>query len=94
MNFFTRVPWVQFIFSEQTIMNVRSLYQSDGAKAFSEVEGGLNRVGIRQFRKYVKDLNLDLRHLFLRPVSGLTALPKIPLINELFTGSIVAVLRK
>jgi ubiquinone/menaquinone biosynthesis C-methylase UbiE len=31
MNFFTRVPWVQFIFCESTIMNVRRAYRNDGA---------------------------------------------------------------
>jgi len=42
MNFFTKVPWVQFIFSEETIMNVRRSYRKDGAKRYNEVEGGLN----------------------------------------------------
>ena len=93
MNFFTKVPWVQFFFSESTIMNVRSLYRNDGAIKFAEVEGGLNKVGIRRFLKIVKDLNLKMEYLKLNPVKGLAPLTKIPLINELFTNVIVSILK-
>ena len=94
MNFFTRVPWVQFIFSESTIMNVRSLYRNDGAQRFNEVEGGLNKIGIREFNKIVKDLNYEIEYLKLNPVKGLTPLTRIPYINELFTNLIIAILKK
>lgn len=94
MNFFTKVPWVQFLFSESTIMNVRSHYRNDGAKKFAEVEGGLNKIGIRKLLKMVNELNLEVEYLKLKPVKGLSILTKIPLINELFTYLIVAVLRK
>lgn len=94
MHFFTKIPWVQFIFSEKTIMNVRNLYRSDGARRFSDVEGGLNKIGVRMFKQCVKDLNLDVEYLYLRPVRGLTPLTKIPILNEFFTSLIIAVLKK
>ncbi len=50
MNFFTKLPWVQFLFSEETIMNVRRLYRHDGAMWYHQVEGGLNEIGDRSFR--------------------------------------------
>lgn len=94
MNFFTKVPWVQFVFSESTIMNVRHAYRNDGATKFNEVEGGLNKIGIRSFNKIVKELNLTVEYLKLNPVKGLTPLTKIPYVNELFTNLIIAILRK
>jgi SAM-dependent methyltransferase len=94
MNFFTKVPWVQYLFSERTIMHVRSRYRHDGAQRFCDVEGGLNKVGIRRFRHYAKALRLDTEYLYLRPVNGLTILSKLPLLNEFFTNYIVAILRK
>lgn len=94
MHFFTRVPWVQFLFSEETIMNVRNLYRSDGAKKCSEIEGGLNKVGIREFTQYINKVNMTIEYLFLRPVKGLTVLTKIPMVNEFFTNQITAVMKK
>ncbi|OPY01428.1 MAG: Ubiquinone biosynthesis O-methyltransferase [Syntrophorhabdus sp. PtaB.Bin047] len=94
MNFFTRVPWVQFIFSESTIMNVRRCYRGDGAKRFREVEGGLNKMGIRQFHDIVSELSLHIEYLRLVPVRRLSCLARIPGINEFFTSLVIAVLRK
>ena len=94
MGFFTKVPWVQYFFSEETIMNVRALYRNDGAKKYSEVEGGLNKIGINSFNKIVKELNLQTEYLRLNPVKGITILSKIPYLNELFTNLIIAVLKK
>ncbi len=94
MNFFIKVPWVQFLFSEKTIMNVRSLYRSDGARRFSEVEGGLNKVGVIRFKRYVQKLSLTVEYLRLRPVGGVTIATKVPILNEFFTSQIISVLRK
>lgn len=91
MHFFTKVPWVQFLFSEETIMNVRRLYRSDGARRFHEVEGGLNKIGVRSFLRHVEGLGLELEYLHLDPVKGLHFLTRIPYANELFTNLISAV---
>jgi ubiquinone/menaquinone biosynthesis C-methylase UbiE len=94
MHFFTRVPWVQFFFSERTIMNVRSHYRDDGAREYSQVEGGLNKIGIRGFQSIYRELGLNIDYLLLQPVKGLRVLTKIPFLNEFFTNSFVAIMRK
>ena len=94
MQFFTRLPWVQFLFSEKTIMNVRRRYRNDGAKKFTEVSGGLNKIGITEFKKVIKDLDLTTVYIKLNPVKKLTFLIKIPLINELFTNLFIAIVKK
>ncbi len=94
MNFFTTVPWVQFLFSESTVMNVRKLYRNDGATRYADVEGGLNKIGIRRLLKFVRDLDLEIEYLKLNPVKGLAVLTGMPFINELFTGIIVLIVKK
>lgn len=94
MQFFTKVPWIQFLFSEETIMNVRRLYRSDGARHFHEVEGGLNKIGVRAFLRYVEDLGLELEYFNLDPVKGLRFLTRMPYANELFTNLISAIVVK
>lgn len=94
MNFFTKVPWVQYIFSEDTIMKVRSQYRMDGAKKYSDVEGGLNKIGIRSFKRMSNDLGFEIIYFKLNPVKGLTVLTSIPFLNEYFTNLIVSVLQK
>ena len=74
-------------------MNVRRLYRNDGARKFSEVEGGLNKIGIRSFIRMVKDVNLKIEYFKVIPVKGLTPLIRIPFVNELFAQDMVAVLR-
>lgn len=41
-------------FYGQVDMVLRSLYRSDGARKFEEVEGGLNRMTIRRFEHLIK----------------------------------------
>jgi SAM-dependent methyltransferase len=94
MNFFTNVPWVQFLFSEKTIMNVRKLYRNDGASRFHEVEGGLNKIGIASFCKIADSNGLVRERMYLRPCMGMKMLTRIPVVREFFSNLIVAVLRK
>jgi len=94
MHFFTKIPWVQFFFSEETIMKVRRLYRRDGARRFKEVEGGLNDIGVAKFKDVVRDSGLLIEFLYLNPVKNLKILTKIPYINEFFTNMIHATLRK
>jgi ubiquinone/menaquinone biosynthesis C-methylase UbiE len=94
MNFFTKVPWVHFIFSEETIMNVRKLYRSDGAKKYHEIDGGLNDIGISKFKRYAEETGFTIEYLRLNPVKGLTFLTRIPHVNEYFSNLIIGILRK
>lgn len=94
MQFFTRVPWVQYLFSEKTIMTVRRKYRNDGAMRFEDVPGGLNKVGIGSFLRMVKALDLELPYLKLNAIKQLDVLTKIRYVNELFTNMIIAVMRK
>lgn len=92
MHFFTRVPWVNLIFSERTVMSVRARYRADGATRYEEVESGLNRMTLARFRRVTRRAGLRFARLELRCVRGLDFLAHVPLARELFVNVVDAVL--
>jgi SAM-dependent methyltransferase len=95
MFFMIKRPWAHVFFSEKTILNVRRLYRSDGAKKYEEVEGGLNKMTIKKFINYINESNFKLEFLHLNPIRGLPSrLTYMPLVREFTTGAVSAVLVK
>jgi SAM-dependent methyltransferase len=92
MNFFCRVPWVNILFSESTVMKVRTLYRSDGAKHYTEVEAGLNKITVSGFERLIAGSGLFIRYRRYRGVKGLDRLTRIPLLRELFTYQLSVIL--
>ncbi|MFL5541699.1 MAG: class I SAM-dependent methyltransferase [Longimicrobiaceae bacterium] len=92
MHFFTRVPWVNLLFRERTVMAVRARYRHDGARRYGEVESGLNRMTLARFERAVAAAGLRLERRRYRCVKGLPLLDRIPLARELFVNVVDAVL--
>lgn len=86
MSFFNSIPWVHLLFTEETIMLVRALYRSDGAKHFGEVEGGLNRMTVNQFLQLLKGSKFQIHSFQTVPAKGLTFLVKWSWSREYFTS--------
>jgi SAM-dependent methyltransferase len=84
MGYFTKIPWVQLLFSEHTVMSVRSRFRSDGATRYEDVEMGLNRMSIRKFERIVRNSGLKVAWRKYVCVKKLNALGRIPLVRELF----------
>lgn len=93
MTHFTRVPWVHYLFSEETIMAVRNDYRSDGAKRFHEVDGGLSKIKLRRFKQNVRELGLHLDRLEPVALKRLVPLTRIPGVGEFFMHAFMAELR-
>lgn len=92
MHFFTRVPWVNLLFSEETVLRVRSRYRGDGARRYAEVESGLNQMSVRRFERLIAETGM---HPVARNdycVRGWSALGRIPLLRELFITNVSCVL--
>lgn len=66
LRYLCRWPWIHLLFAEETILAVRALYRDDGARAFEDVEGGLNRMTLARFLQLVQASSFQL-DLF-RPV--------------------------
>jgi SAM-dependent methyltransferase len=92
MNFFVRLPWVNILFDEKTIMTVRSYFRKDGAKRYEDVEGGLNKMTVRKFEKLTSIPGLRVEYQRYDCVKGLNFLGKLPLIREVFVNQISCVL--
>lgn len=94
MHFFCRIPWVNIVFSERSVMAVRGLYRNDGAKRYEEVESGLNRMTVAKFERITAQSGLVASYRRYRCVRSLDWLAKIPGLRELFINRVVCVLER
>lgn len=94
MNFFCRLPWLNILFSEKTVMKVRSLFRSDGATRYVEVESGLNKMTVAKFEKLVAASGLVIEAIDYKCVKRLNFAASIPLMRELFINHVSSTLVK
>ena len=94
MVHFTKLPWANVLFSERTVMSVRSYFRDDGATRYEEVEGGLNRMTLARFEQIIRASGMAVESVNLFPVKGLPLVAKLPVLRELLTGAASCVLRK
>lgn len=92
MHFFCRLPWLHLIFPERTVMKVRASYRSDGATTYADA--GLNKMTLARFRKIVDSSGLDVVCIRYNGVKGVSAFTQIPIIRELLTNRVTAILRR
>lgn len=88
MHFFTKVPWVNILFSEKTVMTVRSRFRNDGATKYEQVEGGLNKMTVSKFKRIVSHVGMKIQYERYQCIKGLDFLSKPPLLRELFINQI------
>ena len=91
-HLFSVFPWAHLIFTEQALIRWRSRFKHDGATRFAEVEGGLNQMTIRRFRRLVASSPLRFDTFEAVPIRRLRALAN-PLTREFVTGSVRCSLR-
>jgi SAM-dependent methyltransferase len=97
LNGTTKIPWLNLIFSEKTLMNVRNLYPdgSDGATRFEDVRGGLNKLTVRRFEAIVQSAKgFDVEYFRLFGVKGVPLVTKVPVMRELMTSAAACILRR
>jgi SAM-dependent methyltransferase len=92
MHYFCKVPWLNLLFSERTVMNVRSRYRNDGARRYVDVESGLNQMSLAKFERVVARAGVQVRHRHYGCVKGLDFLGKLPVVRELFVNQVSCVL--
>lgn len=94
MQFFTRLPWVNILFDERTVMKVRSNFRNDGAMRYEEVEGGLNKMTVSKFERIVSNCGMKIKYKKYKCVKGINFPGTIPLIRELFINQVICILSK
>jgi ubiquinone/menaquinone biosynthesis C-methylase UbiE len=94
MQFFCKVPWINVLFSEETVMKVRGRFRSDGATKYEEVESGLNRMTIAKFERIIRSSNLKIEYKSYKCIRGINVLSKIPLLREYFVNHVTVILSR
>jgi 2-polyprenyl-3-methyl-5-hydroxy-6-metoxy-1,4-benzoquinol methylase len=92
-QYFTRLPWVNLIFSERTVMEVRKHYRADGANRYEDIAGGLNRMSLRKFEGLIRAAALRVEYRKYEGVKKLDVATRIPLVRELLTNRVTCLLR-
>lgn len=67
-HLFSVFPWAHLLFTERCLIRWRTDFKSDGATRFSEVEGGLNQMTIRRFRKLVRESDFEFKSFEAAPI--------------------------
>jgi SAM-dependent methyltransferase len=93
MGYFCKLPWMQLLFPEATVMAIRSKYRSDGAKRYPEVESGLNMMSIRRWEQILREAGLEVVKQRYWAVKKAKILTKLPILRELFIGHVTVVLK-
>jgi hypothetical protein len=89
MNFFTHVPWVNVLFSERTVFQVRRLYRDDLSRTYIP---GVNKMTIGRFERIIEKSGLKVVSLEYKAVKNLPALTRIPGAREFFINRVNCVL--
>lgn len=92
MPFPNKIPWINIMFSERTVMNVRTQFRNDGAVKYEEVESGLNKMTVTKFERIISDSGMKIQYRKYNCIKGINFLGKLPLIRELFINCISCVL--
>lgn len=94
MDLFTKCPWVNLLWSEATVMKVRSSYRNDGATRYEDVQGGLNRMSLAKFENILSNSPLEVEWVRYYSTKGIPFVHKVPVIRELLTSAVATCLRK
>lgn len=84
-HLFSVFPWSHLIFTEKALIRWRSDFKSDGAKRICEVEGGLNRMTIREFRKLLDRSEFEIERFDTVPIRSVRPFAN-SLTSEFFTS--------
>jgi SAM-dependent methyltransferase len=86
-HLFSVLPWAHVIFSEKSLIRWRADFKTDGASRFHEIEGGLNQMTIRRFKRLIRHSDFQISHFETVPVRRAQFLLN-PLTQEFFTATV------
>jgi SAM-dependent methyltransferase len=67
-HLFSVFPWAHLVFTERALIRWRSDFKSDGATRFCEVQGGLNEMSVRRFRRLIARSDFEVETFEAVPI--------------------------
>ncbi len=92
MSYFCHIPWVNVLFSEKIVMNVRRKFRESDATRYEEA--GVNKMTVKRFEKIVASSGLIMKYRKYSCVKGISMLQYLPGLREFFINHITAVIQK
>jgi len=84
-HLFSVFPWAHLVFTEHALIRWRSDFKTDGARRFGEVDGGLNGMTVRRFRRLIEESGLFVERFETVPIRKLKPL-STPMTREFVTA--------
>ena len=94
MDNFCRLPYLNILFSEKTVMAVRSRFKDDGATRYEEILSGLNKMTLAKFERIIRDSGLTVEHQNFFATKNLPLVKHIPLMREFLVSAVTCILVK
>lgn len=96
MRYFMRVPWVNLLFPEKSVMLVRPLYRDDGATSYETfgLGGAVNRMTVARFERILRESGMRVEFLRHYATRRLPLVTRIPLLRELLTSASACILSR
>src|SRR5687767_6554966 len=92
MDNFCRVPYLNILFSEKSVMSVRSRFKDDGAKRYEEIRSGLNRMTLAKFERIIRNSGLTIEHQIFYATKNLPIVKHIPVLREFVVCAVTCIL--
>jgi SAM-dependent methyltransferase len=89
MGFYCRLPWVNLLFRERTVMEVRQLFRPDGVQTYREA--GLAKMTVAKFERLIETSGLTLESRRYDCIHEMNWLKRTPM-RELFVNRVSCVL--
>lgn len=90
-------PWVHLVVPERVVMRCHSVYHDEPIllERYADLPGGLNKMTAQRFRRILeRQENLRIDEFTVQTLFIPKPFMKLPLINELFAGSVRAICTK
>lgn len=92
MDNFCRVPYLNILFSEKTVMAVRSRFKDDGATRYEEIQSGLNRMTLSKFERIIRASGLSVEQKIFYATKNLPLVKGLPYLREFFVSAVTCIL--
>jgi SAM-dependent methyltransferase len=94
MDNFCKLPYINILFSEKTVMAVRSRFKDDGATRYEEILSGLNKMTLAKFERTVRNSGLAVEHKHFFATKNLPVVKNIPYLREFLVSAVTCILKK